>query len=183
MTRLPSLRRIWKGLRNQRGAALIEFALSAPFLILLYLGGYQLSDALACRRKVTIADRAVADLVTQDVQENGTTLDQYIAAAAKIMTPYDASNAKMVVTQLHIIAPGVTVVDWSHPSNGATMRSGSYQLPTSIAGVDATDTYLIMSEVTYSYKPAVSFGIVGPLTFSDVIYMSPRKSNSVTWQQ
>ncbi|MBY0304714.1 MAG: hypothetical protein K2W86_06140 [Sphingomonas sp.] len=50
---------------NCQGLALVEFALTAPFLILLYLGTYQVNDAVGCNRKVTITARSVADLTSQ----------------------------------------------------------------------------------------------------------------------
>ena len=40
-------------------------------------------------------------------------------------------------------------------------------------------TYSIVAEVTYAYVPAVSFGVVGPLSLGDTIYMRPRISSAV----
>lgn len=35
-------------------------------MLILYLGGVQLQDAMACKRKVTITARAAVDLISQN---------------------------------------------------------------------------------------------------------------------
>jgi Flp pilus assembly protein TadG len=55
-------RRLWA---DQGGVSAVEFAICLPFIVLLYLGGYQLSDSISAYRKVTAATRTVADLTSQ----------------------------------------------------------------------------------------------------------------------
>src|SRR3546814_13334813 len=40
--------------REKRALGAVEFAMTAPFLILLYVGGFQLMDAISAYRKVTV---------------------------------------------------------------------------------------------------------------------------------
>jgi hypothetical protein len=42
------------------------------------------------------------------------------------------------------------------------------------------NSYLIWSEVQYSYKPVIGYVVSGTLTLKDQIYMRPRLSDSVT---
>ena len=51
---------------DRRGASAVEFALIAPFMILLYLGAVEIILALSIDRKITSAASALADLVAQD---------------------------------------------------------------------------------------------------------------------
>lgn len=55
---IPSVPRFVAALRDRRGVAMVEFALILPVMLVLYLGGAQLQDGIACNRKVTIATRA-----------------------------------------------------------------------------------------------------------------------------
>ncbi|WP_454883914.1 TadE/TadG family type IV pilus assembly protein [Sphingomonas oryzagri] len=163
--------------KETRGVALIEFAMVLPVLLMLFLASYQISDALACNRKVTITARAVADLTTQSSTLTSTQQSDILNASSKIMAPYKSSNALVRVTELYTDASGNTTVQWSNAINGSKRAAGSaYTLPPSIK---ILKTYMVVAEVNYAYTPAVNFGIVGPLSLSDVIYMNPRVSDSV----
>src|SRR3546814_2534064 len=45
--------------RETRALGAVEFAMTAPFLILLYVGGFQLMDAISAYRKVTVTTRSL----------------------------------------------------------------------------------------------------------------------------
>src|SRR3546814_13922454 len=51
--------------RETRALGAVEFAMTAPFLILLYVGGFQLMDAISAYRKVTDTTRSLADLTSR----------------------------------------------------------------------------------------------------------------------
>lgn len=162
---------------DDRGVALVEFACVLPVLLLMYLAGYQLTDALSCNRKVTIAARAVADLTTQNSSVTADRVNTILSAATKVMAPYDASNALVRVTELTTSSGGATTVTWSMDNKGGGRTKGdSYTLPTNIK---VNGSSIILSEVIYSYKPVVTFSIVKPITLSEKIFMNPRTSNSV----
>ncbi len=162
---------------DESGVALVEFACVMPVLLLMYLGGYQLTDALSCNRKVTITARAIADLTTQNATVTTSTVNTFLSAATQILAPYKASNAVVRVTEFQTDANGNTTVAWSKDNQGGGLTAGSqYTLP---ANIKVNKSCIILSEVTYAYRPAVSFRIVKPLTLADHIYMNPRVSPSV----
>jgi Flp pilus assembly protein TadG len=166
--------------RNTKGVALVEFAISLPFLLLLYVGGYQLSDAIACNRKVTTTARALADLTSQYAVLSTADADMILNAAVQVMMPYRSANATFRITQLYTDANGVTTVQWSRAKNGTAMTVGArVALPATIA---VNDNYLIYSETSYTYSPAARIGLTTPLTLADTTYMSPRVSTSVRLQ-
>lgn len=164
------------------GLSLVEFAFALPILLLLYLGGYQLSDAIACNRKVTIAARAVADLTSQfDTSITPVTAAQIatvLDASAQIMAPYDAANALVRVSEIQIDPTGKPVLVWSQAKNGSKLTDlNTLSVPSQLTSMP--NTYLILSQVNYAYTPAVTYGAVGPLSLADAIYMSPRRSQRV----
>jgi Flp pilus assembly protein TadG len=163
--------------RDSRGLALVEFAVALPVMLLLYLGGWQLSDAIACNRKVTITAHAVADLTSQYASLPQASVDSIIAAATKIMTPYDASNAGIIVSEFCTDNNGNTSIPWSEASANTSKRT---VLPSTISTMVSNNTCLIYGEVHYKYTPIVLYGFTGPITLSQAIYMSPRISPSVS---
>jgi Flp pilus assembly protein TadG len=173
------LRRLLARVRDdRRGTSLIEFAILLPVLTMMFIGGYQLSDASACKRRVTIVSRAMVDLVSQYAVISGSQVDTILAASTQIMAPYDANIASVRVTQVTTNVLGYPTVSWSRARNGTALATGSYfNLPLTMRLANSSVLY---AEVTYTYQPA--FGkILSPITFTQDLYMLPRVSNSVTF--
>lgn len=163
--------------RDTRGTAIIEFALCLPFLVLLYLGGYQLSDSVSAYRKVTLATRAVADLTSQYTAVSASDLDTILNASTQIIAPYKIAAAKLVVSQIYTDANGVSTVTWSRGKNAtALVKNSSYTLP---ATLKQNKTYLIVATVNYTYAPTVGAGLIGTIPMREQIIMGPRASEQV----
>lgn len=155
-----------------RGTSAVEFAICMPFLILLYIGGYQLTDAASAYRKVTATSRTVADLTAQYTTVSDADLDTILNASQKVMAPYAVATASMTISQIAIDASGVATVDWSRGKNVAGLTPGAaFTVPTSIR---VANTYLIIANVDYSYVPNVGSGLIGPIPMRDQIILSPR---------
>ena len=83
----------------------------------------------------------------------------------------------MTVTSVKIDANGTATVDWSDALNGTARSKGSsVTLP---AALKVPGTWLIWSEVEYTYKPVVGYVVTGTLPLKDMIYMRPRLSDDV----
>ena len=173
------MRRLLVRLRDERsGLALIEFALVVPVLLVLYLAGYQVSDVISCNRKVTIATRAVADLVSQYAIMSPSQLDQILAATTQVMSPYPTNSALIRVSQVtpDPVGQGATV-KWSRAINGAKrVKGSSYTMP---ANMPTSGLTYILAEVNYAYVPAVNFGFMSSKGLSETIFMVPRVSSTI----
>ena len=95
-----------------------------------------------------------------------------------VVSPYDATKLKVVVSQVTIDGVGNATIAWSDTLNGTVHAVGSsVTLPSALK---IANTSLIWSEVTYSYKPTIGYVVTGTLNLSDQIYMRPRLSDSIT---
>ncbi len=179
MTRLPTaLRRLGRLLDADQGTALIEFAIVLPLMLALYLGGFQLSDAIACNRKVTVTARAIADLTSQYSGVTTAQLDTILGASTKVMAPYSTSTVLVRVSEISVDNNLHATVTWSRAINGGGRTPGSaFTLPPNMtfAGVS-----LVYAEVSYPYSPMVRFGMMQPVTLSQSVYMVPRVTSSIT---
>ena len=172
--------RLPKRLRtDQSGMALIEFAITLPILLSLYLLGAQLSNAIACSRKVTVATRETADLVTRYARLTAAQVDTILGASSQIMTPFPAGDAVVRISQVRVRQDNTVYIEWSRARNGAALEKGAAytDLPTSMQTPGST---YIMAEVSYLWTPTVPFGDLTAKTLSDKFYMLPRLSSSVT---
>lgn len=172
--RLPSCLKAL--VRDRRALGAVEFAMTAPFLILLYLGGFQMMDAISTYRKVVITDRTLADLTTQDTSMTAAEAQSIITGAKQVMVPYSTANATLIITQVKIDANGVPSVDWTQSNDGTEVKTADLNVPADIA---VPNTYVILSQIIYRYTPVIGGDLIGPLTFTDHIFMNPRRSNSI----
>ncbi len=163
---------------DERGVSAVEFAMLLPLMLSLYLGAVELSQGIGADRKVTLTARTIGDLVSQVSSINTADMNNALAAASSVMVPYPVANLKVTVSSIKIDANGVATVDWSDALNTTARTKGSaVTLP---AALKVPSTWLIWSEVQYTYKPVVGYVVSGTLTLKDHIYMRPRLSDSVT---
>lgn len=106
--------------QNTRGAVIVEFALSLPVLLLLYTGGYYLSDMIACKRKVTIATRSLVDLVSRTMSPaviyndtKSANAKSSLSASAVVLSPYKLDNATEQVSLLRVCDATHAYIVWT----------------------------------------------------------------------
>ena len=158
--------------RDARGVSAVEFALLAPMMIGLYLGGVEISEGIAVDRKVTLAAGAVANLAAQTATLSTSDMTNVLDATSTIMAPYSPGPLKITVSCISIDANKVSTVKWSVTRNG-TVKSGSITLPSAL---QVANTQLLFGEVSYTYTPTVGRVIKDSVVLSDTMYMAPRIS-------
>lgn len=158
--------------RDTRGVSAVEFALLAPMMIGLYLGGVEISEGISVDRKVTLAAGAVANLAAQGATLSVADMSNVLDATTTIMAPYSVAPMKITVSCINIDANKVATVKWSVTRNG-TIKSGSVTLP---AALQVANTQLLLGEVSYAYTPTVGHVIKSSINLSDTMYMAPRIS-------
>jgi Flp pilus assembly protein TadG len=165
-------------LRDKRGVSAVEFAMLLPLMVTLYLGGVEVSQAVAIDRKVTLIARTLGDLVAQATTVTGDDITKILAATASIVVPYQDSKLKITVSSVKIDNNGVAKVCWSDTKQGTKHAAGTtVTLP---AALNTPNSSLIWAESEYEYKPTIGYVITGTMYLKDQIYMRPRLSDSVT---
>lgn len=166
---------------DQRGTALIEFAFVLPVLILLFVGGYHLSDAMACKRRVTIMARAIGDLTSQYRTLSGNELDTVMSASTQIMAPYSSTPAQVRVTQFTFESTAVVRVDWSRGRNTGSYATGRYLADSPIIPVAMRQPNMtfIFTQTWYTYDSGLSTYMTAT-SFSQNFWLLPRRSSSIT---
>lgn len=167
----------WLGLaKDRRGVSAVEFALILPFLLLLYLGGVELSQAVTADRKVTAATSAVGDLVAQASQVSNGDLENIFNAASAILAPYNAGALEIIVSSVAVDGDGARVL-WSQGRNAAGYEPGSaIAVP---AGLTTPDNTLIVAEAQYRYETTIGRIITDGVTLSEIYYLRPRAGDCV----
>ena len=162
---------------DRRGTSAIEFAVIAPLMITIYLGGVEISDAIAASRKMTIVARTVADLTSQASKITDKDRDDILSAGSAVATPYGNGSLSIVLSSVKVDNAGVAKVEWSEQKNGVARAKDS--TVTLDAALAVPNTWLILGEATYTYVPPFGQALTGPINLSDKIYMRPRISPNV----
>lgn len=165
--------------RNCSGVAAVEFALLLPVMLLLYVGGIEISDGYAIKRKVTNATSALGDLVTRAEEISVSEMDDILDAAEAVIAPYSAGNMKIKVSGVSIDEDSVATVCWSaarHETPGSP--DATIAVPD---GVGNPESFLAVAEVSYTYTPMIGYVITGSLDISDRFYLKPRVSGTVCY--
>jgi Flp pilus assembly protein TadG len=164
---------------DAHGTALVEFAITLPILLLLYLGCVQVCEVVSVYRKATTTARALADLTSQNVEVTNGDIETIMSASSQIMAPYSNSQLQMVITHVSIDNAGVAKVTWSKPSaNGAVADTvgSTYSLP---SGAGVNNTSLVIAKVNYRYLARIGGFLETDIPLADTIYMYPRSSTSI----
>ena len=182
---MKSISKIWLSARrcaldlieDRRGIAATEFALIVPIMLVMFFGVVEFSSGVAVDRKVTLMARTLSDLTSQSVTVSNSDMTNFFAASQAIMTPYAQAPTKGTISELYVDPNTLAArVQWS---NGSVPRAAGSTVAIPSALVVA-GTYLIFSEVSYLYTPAVGFvmGKTG-VNLSDTAYTRPRQSTCV----
>jgi Flp pilus assembly protein TadG len=161
---------------HRGGLAAIEFALLLPFMLLIFLGSFELSQAVAVKRQVALTAGTVANIVTQYASISATSdLPDILNASSTVLTPYPASNAAVTVSLVGVDNTGKATIKWSQSLRGTARPVGqSIALP---AGLSVPNTSLVLGETTYAYTPLMDFMHMGALNLYSSVYMQPRSSS------
>jgi Flp pilus assembly protein TadG len=176
-----------------RGVAAIEFAMIVPIMLVFFFGMVELSSAVAIKRKVTLVARALSDLTSQSLDNvRDADLQNFFAASGAILTPYSMTTMTATVSEIYVDANGIAKIQWSK-SGSVAMVGGTPQATLQASPHKAKDpatvppgllirnTWLIWSEVSYTYTPSVGYVVKTDLKMKDEAYTRPRQSMCVDY--
>lgn len=159
---IGAARRMRRALRrlpgNQTGIAAVEFALIVPFLLLLYLGATDLTQALAVDRKLGQIATTVSDLVAQEASISQSQVNAFFEAGTAIMRPFDFDRTKLKLTIVRVDDGSARVTGAAERNWEIDVAKGEvYPLPQEM--LDLSDgRYLVIATAGYAFQPL--FGTV-----------------------
>ena len=163
--------------RDRSGLAALEFALILPIMVVLYLGGFEVSEAFMINRKVTHMSSVLGDLVAQVDQISDAEMSNVLDAASAVMNPFPVDSLTIIVSGVTVDGDGVATVVWSDARNIAAYEAGaSIVLPD---GVTQPNTFIVVAEVHYLYTPTFGHTLTGSFDLHDEFYLRPRLQNVI----
>jgi Flp pilus assembly protein TadG len=172
--------------------AAMEFAMVAPVMLVLLVGGVELGDGMAINVKVSATAHSVADMVTQNTSLSTASMQNILTGATAIIAPYPVSQLSVTVSEISSDANGNLTLQWSQSYNGTSFGPGrtsltNLTLPTSLNGTAGNannannqndQVSFIVSEVSYAYTPNLGYTISGTVNLADSYWLFPRCSTN-----
>ena len=174
--------------RDTRGLAAVEFAIIVPLMLGMFFATVELSSGVAVDRKVSMTAEGLADLVSRYTNVNDSDFTNFFTIGRAMVTPYAAAPLKATITEVFIDSTtGVGRAQWSKGDYPRAVGS-TVPVPANLISRDASNNiipgqYLIFSEISYVYTPAVGYIVKSAVTLSDTTYMRPRLSQCVFYPQ
>ena len=166
---------------DRRANAAIEFSFIVPLMIGMFFATVEFSSAIAAKGKVTLVTRTLSDLVSQSSIVTDLDITNFNTTGRAIMNPLPLAQLKTRVSEIYIDpATKNGKVIWSRGAGMLDLTPNSViVVPTAL---QVGGTYLIYSEVDYTYIPAV--GIVtdkAGVLLQDKTFTRPRVSLCVLY--
>jgi Flp pilus assembly protein TadG len=160
--------------RCRRGAAAVEFALVAPFMILLHLGVVESVQAWEAYRRASHVAATLADLTAQNRSVTSADLTDILRSGSLLIAPFPAANLGERIASITANAQGTAQLDWAVASNWTA--GGAPSVP---AGYLQPGESVVVADVSYQHQAL--FGLVLPhaLTMKTHAYLRPRLSDKV----
>lgn len=166
--------------RKTGGTAAIEFALLAPALLATFFGISEVANYVLAARKIANAAATAADLVSQDTTVTNAEMAEIMSSLDVIVRPFNASNAKIVISQVEADNNGQRTISWSDARHTAPRAPGSPAPSFMPADIVPNNQGVIMAEISYTYKTLFGMFLTNGMEVSDVFYLKPRRSTKVS---
>ena len=167
-------------LKQESGIAAVEFSLILPILVLLWIGGVEVTQALSIDRRLNNLAAAVGDLVARDKKLTPSKIAAIFDIAPGALFPYESTGVSMRVTAVQVDEDGNATVAWSQAEGSQTAYPDNQDVTSIVAEtLRVPDTQIIMTEVYYTYTPTVGYQITGPLALEDRMFFVPRLVSAV----
>lgn len=158
----------------------IEFAFALPVLILLAMGGFEMTRYIIIQQKLSKTVNTMGNLVARSPSLNESDITNMYAAVEHLMDPYPM-GARGVVILSSVSNNGTnTRVRWQRKGGGtysanSQIGNGANATASLPAGFTLdTNEDTIVSEIYYDYSPLVAPNVVASRVIYKVKFYKPR---------
>lgn len=166
--------------------AAIEFALMAPMLSLLLLGGYDVARFVRVRSAVDKVGFSVADVTSQYKELTTQSMREVFTITGSSLPDYaSGTNGMTILTSVVLNTSNVPTVKWQCFSTSSTSWASKIGASGAKAAVDSSlladqSDNIIVAEVYYRYTPMFTKVFTGPFDIYTKQMYRPRLGNLTT---
>jgi Flp pilus assembly protein TadG len=177
MTRMT--RSLARMVADRNGTSGIEFALTFPVILLLFIGGVTLYDALRSYNKIVEANGIVADLLSRQTSIDDSFFVKLYGIFSHLQADYEARRALRVTSVT--FQGGAYKVAWTKSSGTTTLLPQQVLDGTTMPAIPSGDSVIYVEGVA-EYRTISHILGFGTITYSDQAFSRPRFISAVAYQ-
>jgi Flp pilus assembly protein TadG len=166
-------------LTDRRGTSGIEFALTFPVIVLLFLGGVTLYDNLRSYYRIIEANGIVADLISRQTSIDDSFYTRLYGIFSHLQADHEARHAMRVTSVT--FQGGIYKVAWTKASGTTTLLPQQVLDATTMPAIPAGDSVIYVEGVA-EYRTISDILSVGTITYSDQAFSRPRFISAVAYK-
>jgi len=164
--------------RDRDGVSTVEFALTLPVLLLIFLGMIEFGQVFTVDRRLAVVANTTADLVARAKSVSNADLNDIGDAVDEIVRPFPTDTLEIVVSSIETDEGNNASVAWSWTDGGTARTPGdAFSLPN--AALTEPNTSIIVAEVNYRFTPSVGLFLTGGTDLDAAAYYRPRLADIV----
>lgn len=158
-------------LSNEAGTSGIEFALTVPIIILLFLGATTLYDLLRSYNRIVEANGIVADIVARQMTMDDTFFTKTYGTFAALQADKSMPNALRITSV--IWKNGKYTADWTKKAGTTALLPTQKLDTTTLPTIPSGDSIIFVEGITQYTALSALFGF-GTITYSENAFTRPR---------
>ena len=158
---------------------LSEFSFILPIMVLLWLGGSEMTLMLGTDRKVISLASAIGDITSRSKEITESQVDSLFDLATPSMFPQSADDTELIITAVDMDDDGNATATWSRTQGGTAYAPGTQMNSKVPAALRVPDTQIIMAEVLHPHLPRIGYRITGTVDLEKTMFFTPRVSETV----
>jgi hypothetical protein len=165
---------------DRRAVVLVEMAMIMPVVVVLALGGFEITRFALLQQKLDRLSVTIADMVAQSKTMSAGNLDQIFAATSSVMAPFAVGDiSAVIVSSVSATGGQVAKVAWQRNGGGsltAVSGIGAVSQPALLpAGFVVRDgENAIIAESYYDFTPMFIPDLVPPRRLYHRAMFRPR---------
>jgi Flp pilus assembly pilin Flp len=186
-------------LDDQSGVSAVEFAVVAPFLVILLLGLGDVAPAVNARYSVNHMTESFGDLAAEYSEMQTSDMVNVFSAAAAVLAPLPSTTLSVRLTNIYSDGNGHAYVYWSCGQGTLPPYTAKTLVTTTPTGTaidyfiwryngygggyqrNGTNTSYVMAESSYIYTAPARFILPNAITMTNTAYLLPRQSSYVAF--
>ncbi len=169
--------------RAQSGIAAVEFALTLPIWLLLFIGGTDIAYMMLISQRIDRIAYSVTDIATQSEMLTQSDVNTIFLAASQLMNPFPFGlDGVVILTSVQKPTGEALKICWQRTGGGSLARTSKVGLPGTTPLLPANLTLgdnqdVIIAEVFYAFEPLfINAGILSADDIYRVAVYKPRLS-------
>lgn len=183
--------------KDDEGVASIEFAIIAPFMLMMYFGLAQVASAISVDRRVSHGANVAGDMVTQAPEATAEDMEEILSATIRVMNVKNPSLISMDVESFILDSSGDPESHGRVLLNPIPEFASSFDASTLDERLLSESSGVVVTRVRYIYTPIVrpstdsTFArangegsykankFQGDVTLTETFLLKPRRSDVV----